>query len=158
MKLREILGAKSDRVYSIHPEATLDEVVREMVRYRIGALMVFERRPGKRRPRVLGIITERDVLRAQAARARFEQTRVAEAMSAELVTAAPDDEIETAMRLMTYRRVRHLPVLEGERLLGVVSIGDVVKAQRDTLVMENHYMQGYIQGEVADIDEALRHH
>jgi CBS domain-containing protein len=67
-------------------------------------------------------------------------------MTRDLITAGPDDDITVAMGLMTKHRVRHLPVLEGGRLYGMLSIGDVVKAQHDELEKENHHMRTYIQG------------
>jgi CBS domain-containing protein len=70
--------------------------------------------------------------------------RVAEAMTANLVTGTPDDEVESVMGLMTSRRIRHLPILVEGRLAGIISIGDVVKAQHDRLIMENQFMQDYI--------------
>ena len=72
-------------------------------------------------------------------------------MARRLVTASPDDAIEDAMGLMTRRRVRHLPVVRDGRLHGIVSIGDVVKAQHDALVLENHYMRSYIRGEGGEV-------
>ena len=72
-------------------------------------------------------------------------------MSTNLVTAAPADRVEEAMRLMTEHRVRHLPIIEDGQLVGVISIGDVVKAQYDQLVAENHHMRSYILGEGADV-------
>ena len=96
---------------------------------------------------VVGIITERDILKAQAAnRVPLEQLSVARFMTAKLISARPDDDITVAMGLMTTHRIRHLPVMEGHHLHGLVSIGDVVKAQHDELVMENHHMRSYIQG------------
>ena len=123
-------------------------MIEQLVRYNIGSLIVCEPDLGKgSEPRVLGIITERDILRVRATRhAPLEQVRVAAVMSTELVTASPENHIEHAMELMTQRRVRHLPVLSQGRLVGIVSIGDVVKAQHDALVNENHFMKSYIEG------------
>jgi signal-transduction protein with cAMP-binding, CBS, and nucleotidyltransferase domain len=96
---------------------------------------------------ILGIITERDILRAVAARrAPLEELRVSSCMSRDLITAQANDDITVAMRLMTTHRVRHLPVVEGETLYGIVSIGDIVKAHHDELEVENGLMLTYIQG------------
>ena len=70
---------------------------------------------------------------------------VTDAMSRDPVTGSPSDTVEDTMGLMTERRVRHLPIVDDGRLLGIISIGDVVKAQHDNLTLENHYLKSYIQ-------------
>lgn len=143
MRLRDILDQKSHVVRTISSQATCDDVVTDLVRFNIGSLIVRDSAEGP----VLGIITERDVLKAQAAnRVPLTQLPIAKFMTKNLVTARPDDDITVAMGLMTAHRVRHLPVLEGGQLYGMLSIGDVVKAQHDELEMENHHMRSYIQG------------
>lgn len=143
MRLREILDQKSHEVRTISSQASCDDVVTELVRFNIGSLIVRDAPGGP----VLGIITERDILKAQAAnRVPLTQLPVAKFMSSTLVTARPDDDITIAMGLMTTHRIRHLPVIDDDQLHGLVSIGDVVKAQHDELMMENHHMRSYIQG------------
>jgi CBS domain-containing protein len=96
---------------------------------------------------MLGIITERDILRACAARrGPLESTRVSDVMTTNVVTGSPCDSVEDTMGLMTEHRIRHLPVLENDKLVGIVSIGDIVKAQHDALTMENHYLKSYLHG------------
>ncbi len=143
MRLRDILEQKSQVVRTISSQSSCDEVVTELVRFNIGSLIVRDAPDGP----VLGIITERDLLKAQAAnRVPLDELPVAKFMTSVLISARPDDDITVAMRLMTTHRIRHLPVIEHDRLFGLVSIGDVVKAQHDELVMENHHMRSYIQG------------
>lgn len=143
MRLREILDQKSHEVRTISSRASCDDVVTELVRFNIGSLIVRDTPNGP----VLGIITERDVLKAQAAnRVPLQQLPVAKFMTSVLISARPDDDITVAMGLMTAHRIRHLPVMADDRLHGLVSIGDVVKAQHDELMMENHHMRSYIQG------------
>jgi CBS domain-containing protein len=143
MRLRNILDQKSYNVREISSRATLDDVVSELVRFNIGSLIVRDAPGGP----VLGIITERDILKGLAAnRVPLTQLTVAKFMTSTLIYARPDDDITEAMRLMTTHRVRHLPVIENDQLHGLVSIGDIVKAQHDQLVMENHHMLSYIQG------------
>jgi CBS domain-containing protein len=143
MRLRDVLERKSSDVRSISSQATCDDVVTELVRYNIGSLIVRDKPGGP----ILGIITERDILKAQAAnRVPLTELPVAKFMSSALVTAGPDDDISVAMGLMTTHRIRHLPVIQDGRLHGLVSIGDIVKAQHDELEMENHHMRSYIQG------------
>ncbi len=143
MRLRDILDQKSHEVRTISSQATCDDVVTELVRCNIGSLIVRDSPEGP----VLGIITERDVMKAQAAnRVPLAQLPVVKFMTGTLISARPDDDITVAMGLMTTHRIRHLPVMENDQLRGLVSIGDVVKAQHDELVMENHHMRTYIQG------------
>lgn len=146
MKIKDILRAKGSRVFTISTEATLQDVVTELVANRVGALVVVGSGKEKNKP-VVGIITERDILRACVVGSRpLGEVNVAEAMSAPPVTGTLEDEIEDVMSLMTVRRIRHLPVLEDEQLVGLVSIGDLVKAQLDRLALENRYLKDYIGG------------
>jgi CBS domain-containing protein len=95
---------------------------------------------------VVGIITERDLLHAQVEdRGPFSLVKVGEVMTTTLITASPTDSVEQIMGLMTTNRVRHLPVLDQGRLVGIISIGDVVKAQLERLAMENRFLKDYIQ-------------
>ncbi len=150
MLLQEILRHKGVVVHSIRPDATLDDVAQTLVRHNCGSLIVSEVDSSTI---MLGIITERDLLRACAARrVPLEQLHVREHMSTNVTTAAPADSVEDTMGLMTELRIRHLPVVEDGRLVGIVSIGDIVKAQHDSLTMENHYLKTYIHG---DEDSAL---
>lgn len=120
--IRQLLRRKGHHVWSIRPGATVYEAIEQMATRRIGALLVMERN------RVLGIITERDYARKCILEGRASQrTFVHEIMDGELVWAAPDMAVEECMALMTERRVRHMPVHEGEDLHGLVSIGDLVK-------------------------------
>ena len=149
MLLREILHAKgSAKVHTIHPSASCDDAVAELVRHNIGSLLVRDSPSGP----VLGIVTERDILRAQAAhREPLDRLCVGVVMSTDLITAAGNDHITVAMRLMTIHRVRHLPVIHGDELIGILSIGDIVKTHHDQLEQENHYMRSYIQGEGGEV-------
>jgi CBS domain-containing protein len=144
MKVQEILSVKGSTVHSISPEANLQDVVRTLVEHGIGSLVVC--RPGAAgKDEPAGIVTERDILHACVGGSRpLAEVRVSEVMSTALVTGTPDDEVELVMGLMTTRRIRHLPVLSEGRLAGIISIGDVVKAQHDWLAMENRFMKDYI--------------
>ena len=143
MKLQDILSVKGNTVRSISPEATLQDVVSALIEHRIGSLVVC-RSDAAGKEELAGIITERDILYACAGSKPLDEVKVVEVMSTTLVTGTPDDEVEQVMGLMTTRRIRHLPVLSEGRLAGIISIGDVVKAQHDQLAIENRFMKDYI--------------
>jgi len=145
MTLRDILHVKGNAVYTIGASATLEDVVQRLVEHNCGSLVVVESADASR-PRVVGIITERDILRACAAgQGPLAQLSVAETMTKDLIAGNLDDSIEQVMDVMTERRVRHLPVMAEGQLLGLVSIGDVVKARQRQTEFENHYLKSYIQ-------------
>jgi CBS domain-containing protein len=141
MQVREILSEKGSTVYTCSPNDSLADVVDLLVGYNCGSLVVSEN------GEMVGIITERDILRACAmTRQSLEVLSVRDRMTRCPVTATPDDEIADTMGAMTEHRIRHLPVVDGGRLAGVVSIGDVVKAQHNELCRENYYLKSYILG------------
>ena len=139
MTLRSILQSKGHEVYTTTPETKLSEVVKKLVHHQCGSLLVCDG------DRLVGIITERDLLRVSATDGQdLESTPVSEVMTGNLVTATPDDSINQTMGLLTEQRIRHLPILEDDKLVGLISIGDVVKAQYAELTIENHYLKNYI--------------
>src|SRR5947209_4108116 len=140
MLVRDILSDKGQVVHSCGPDDTLADVAHLMVGHNIGSLVV------KHNDDMVGIITERDILRACAAtRGPLDCLKVADRMTRCPVVASPNDEVADIMCIMTERRIRHVPVVERGRLVGLVSIGDSVKAQHDELCRENHYLKSYIQ-------------
>jgi len=140
MILSEILQAKGRHIYTIVAHASLADVVDRLVEYNVGSLVVCDDDG-----RLAGIVTERDILRACAARRGLEDNIVEKNMTTDVITASPRDNVETVMGLMTEHRIRHLPILEDDRLVGIISIGDIVKAQHEELTRENHYLMCYIQ-------------
>lgn len=141
MKIRDLLRGKGTAVVTIRPEATIHDAMTMLVNRRIGSLVVLDAQG-----RVMGIITERDILRECAARSdQVKHTRVQEVMTTNLIIGVPDDEVGYVMGIMTHNRIRHLPIMVGERLEGIISIGDVVKAQLEETEFENRYLKDYIQ-------------
>jgi CBS domain-containing protein len=151
MNLGEILHAKGHAVHTITPDVTLDDVVQILVKHNCGSLVVCESsaraQAGDAVGRMVGIITERDILKACAAnRGTLANLRVADVMTQDVTIGSPCDSVEQTMGLMTDMRIRHLPVVEDGQLVGLISIGDVVKMQHDRLTMENHYLKSYLHG------------
>ena len=139
MKLHDILTVKGSDVFTICPEATLAEVIAKLVRCNCGSLVVWNG------DRMVGIITERDILKAcDVYGTRLTDVSVRESMTSNVTTGSPDDEVGYIMGLMTQKRIRHLPILKEGHLSGMISIGDIVKAQHSQLSMENHYLKEYI--------------
>jgi CBS domain-containing protein len=140
MTLQQILHAKGRQVFSISPDKTLQDVVDMLVDRNCGSLLVCDG------PRMVGIITERDILRACAEQNEpLSSIPVEVRMTRNVVTCSPDEDVETVMGLMTEHRVRHMPLVDSDKLVGLISIGDIVKAQHDHLCLENHYLKSYIQ-------------
>ena len=141
MTVREILRRKRIGVVTISPEATVLDAMRLLVRHNIGAVVVM------RGDVIEGILTERDLLRAGAERPRgFFKASVQELMTKEVITAPEGVDLVDVMDLMTERRIRHLPITDGECLCGIVSIGDVVNTLRQNTQTENAYLHAYITG------------
>lgn len=140
MFVKEILHEKGYDVHTIENNVTLMEVVDELVDRKCGSLVVVDS-AGK----MIGIVTERDILRACAERhTPLAETSLDEAVIRNLVTAQLTDKVGDLMGVMTERRIRHLPVVEDDELVGLVSIGDVVKAQHAELRVENQFLKEYI--------------
>ena len=140
MLVRDVLAKKGNRVHTCTPDETLADVADALVDHNIGSLIVMEN------DEMIGIITERDILRACAGtKGPLEFLKVRERMTRLLVVASPEDAVADVMCTMTERRIRHVPVVADGKLAGIISIGDTVKAQHDELCRENHYLKSYIQ-------------
>lgn len=138
-RLAEILEDKGGEVLQIDGDASVFEAVERMVERNVGSLLVTE--AGE----ITGIVTERDYLRRVTLEGREErETPVREIMSSPLIVVTPDTTIDECMALMTDRRIRHLPVVDDGSVVGVVSIGDLVKFQSRQQTFEIQYLTHYI--------------
>lgn len=124
MKLESILATKGQQVFTTRPSAPLSDAVRELATNNIGALVVLDERD-----QPAGILSERDLIRALAKDPAALQGTVAELMVTDIVTGSPGDDANAVLRSMTNRRFRHLPVVQDGTLAGMITIGDLVKAQ-----------------------------
>ena len=139
--VKDILRAKGSKIYSISPDATVYEALNRMADKNVGAMLVFEGND------LVGLISERDYSRKTILKGRFsKQTAVREIMTTEAVTVHPDDDIEACMELFTDKHVRHLPVIEKKKVVGIVSIGDIVKSVIDYKDFIIEEMENYIKG------------
>jgi len=141
MTIAAILNNKGHDVLRIGPEASLNDAARLLAERRIGCLPVVE---GEK---VVGIFSERDLVRSIGnGGAAVLDRAVGDLMTSPAVTITPDVAVISALSLMTQRRIRHLPVIEGGRMIGFVSIGDLVKYRIDKIEAEAAAMRDYIQG------------
>jgi CBS domain-containing protein len=140
-----ILRGKGAAIHSIAPETTVYDAIQTMADRNIGALLVMSEE------RLVGIISERDYTRKIALKGKqSKQTPVSEIMLSPVISVAEDASVEECMELMTQHRIRHLPVLDGERVVGVVSIGDlinwIIKTQREVLNSMEDFISGKYPG------------
>jgi CBS domain-containing protein len=126
MNIASILATKGDKVVTVRAEQTIREALGVLAQHNIGALVVVD---DAMRP--IGILSERDIVRAAARDEKVFPLLVSQLMTRDLVLGAPGDDLGAVGETMVRRRIRHLPVVDGGKLVGMVSIGDVVKAQRD---------------------------
>jgi CBS domain-containing protein len=132
----QLLQSKGDQIWTIGPQATVFDALKLMAEKEIGALIVVE--AGK----VVGIFSERDYARKVILEGRSSKdTLVDKIMTRQVISVNPETTVEVCMGLMTDRRIRHLPVIEDDRLIGVVSIGDIVKA----VVAEQRYLISHLE-------------
>jgi len=141
MKVNDILEAKGRDVFSIEPDSTLKDAINLIINNKIGALLVMEKKD------FVGIISERDLIR------EFHKSggdalgkKVVEVMTTKIVVGILEDDIEEVEALMTQNRFRHLPIMHKGEVVGVISIGDVVKMLAANRETENRYLKDYIEG------------
>jgi CBS domain-containing protein len=137
--VRQLLDRKDRVIYSVEPGTAVLEAIRAMAAHHVGALLVMQGET------LSGIVSERDYARKVILLGRASaDTPVRDIMSSPVITVSPDTTVQTCMELMTDRRVRHLPVIEGTRVVGMVSIGDLVKAviaeQQQQIEQLEHYI------------------
>ena len=132
MKISDILSHKGSEIVAILPSETLAAAAKKLAQHRIGGLVVRDRLG-----RLVGMLSERDIVGAMAqhGEAALAMT-VDDAMTPDVVTCRPSDTVREIMALITVRRIRHIPVCEGDKLLGIVSIGDVLKSRLDEKELE----------------------
>ncbi len=139
--VRGILKSKGSQVWSLDAEATVYQAIALMAEKGIGALLVVSE--GK----LVGILSERDYARKVILKGKSSKaTPVREIMSSPVITVTPEHTVAECMKIITTHRIRHLPVLEGEQLVGVVSIGDLVNSIISTQAATIHQLSSYISG------------
>jgi CBS domain-containing protein len=141
MIVASILRSKGHEIHGIEADASVEEAIRELARHGVGALVVTADVDP-----LFGVIFERDIVRGLAEEGAGLLSRpVAQVMTRDVTTCAPTDSIDKIMAIMTGRRQRHVPIVDGDQLCGIVSIGDVVKARLDDLELEARMLHDYIQ-------------
>jgi CBS domain-containing protein len=141
MHISEVLHSKGSDVVTVSPETTVRDLVALLADKNIGAVLVStDDTP------VAGIVSERDVVRGLAAGADVLDRAVSDIMTSSVETAAPEQSVHELARLMTVRRIRHVPVLVEGAVVGIVSIGDVVKSRIDELEFERDQLESYVSG------------
>jgi CBS domain-containing protein len=139
--VQDILRIKGPQVWSISPETTVIEALQILAEKQIGALLVLQNDD------IVGVVSERDFVRGIALEKFCELERpVSEVMTCDVVTISPQDNIEDCMQVMTEEHIRHLPVVDDGKLIGLVSIGDVVKAMITSREFTIEQLQKFIEG------------
>ena len=137
--VRHLLEAKAPEIFAVRPDAPVLDAVRQMAEKHVGALLVMEG------GQLVGIVSERDYARKVVLQGRSSSdTPVRDIMTSKLVTVGPTDTTDHCMQVVTERRIRHLPVVDGDVVMGVVSIGDLVKAVIEDQQLELAQLQRYI--------------
>lgn len=141
MKVKDLLSKKSSTIRSTPSSAKLIDAIHSLNEHNVGALLAID---GEK---LTGIISERDVLHAVAKHgSKIDALKVEDVMTKELITCSEDETIDNVMGIMTVNRIRHLPIVEKEKLIGIISIGDVVKAQLQKTKAEADDLKDYIHG------------
>lgn len=141
LQVKHLLADKGDRVFAIAPDEPVLVAIRMMAEHYVGALLVLEG------DTLAGIVSERDYARKVILKGRSSaETPVRDIMTSQVITVGPDDTTDTCMRICTERHVRHLPVVDSGKVVGVLSIGDLVKAVIDAQSREIEQLQRYIAG------------
>lgn len=140
MRIRDVVAAKNEqKVITVSPSATVRELLGLLAEHNVGALVVSGDGGV-----VDGIVSERDVVRRLHENTDLLQATVESIMTTDVRTCTPEDRLDDLMSLMTERRIRHVPVCEDDRLVGIVSIGDVVKHKIDALQFERDQLDSYV--------------
>lgn len=140
MLIAHVIRDKGPKVHTLRADATLRNAANELLQKKVGALVVLDEND-----RILGVFSERDLVREVAKNgAAALESSVGEAMSRDVITAGGHETVDECLSRMTDRRVRHLPVVEDVRLIGIVSIGDLVKHRIALVEAESAAMQAYI--------------
>lgn len=141
MNVRDVLAVKSGEIFSVSPDSPITEAIRLMVESDIGSLVVLDG-AGK----MIGIITERDMLRASHKYSGdLSQLKVSDLMKTRLIVSGPEDTVDYVRGIMTENHIRHLPVVDAETLLGVITFHDVAKACLNDARFENQLLKRYIK-------------
>ena len=140
LKVKDILKDKGLEVIAIDSGSTVDAAINKMIERNIGAILVMEDN------KCVGVFTERDVLKCWTKHNSLEKVAIKDVMSRDLLVIEPHDDLDYAMTIMTNKKIRHLPVIEDGRVVGLVSIRDVVKYHISNLEAEVHYLKDYIRG------------
>jgi CBS domain-containing protein len=127
MNIASLLAKKSGAPITIRPEQTVRDALALLAKHNIGALIVVNAASTP-----VGIVSERDIVREAARNEQVFARAMSEIMTRDVITGVPEDDLASVANVMTEKRIRHLPVVTGGKLIGIISIGDVVKAQRDT--------------------------
>ena len=142
MKVSDVLKGKGGRVVTIDAKATVAEAVARLVQNNIGSLPVVDEAG-----RLIGVLSERDVLRLMHNRGDgFSRDRIADVMTTDPVTCTPECDVDEVMGQMSERRIAKIPVVDGERLVGIVSVGDVIKVMYERVHAENSHLMSYLYG------------
>ena len=146
MKIRDILSIKGSRVWTIRASETIQEALHSLVTHKIGALLVTD----DHSENIIGILSERDIVHGSYGNSKnLREAHVYEWMTHDVVTCSPEDEVSAVMSVMTERRVRHVPIENDGHLLGLVSIGDVVKSTLEESQHQIQHLKEYVFGNFA---------
>lgn len=141
-KIKEVLKDKGPVVFRVQPSQTVYEAIQVMVNHNIGSVLVVTEDE-----RLVGILTERDILKQCVRRCdRLRTTLVESVMTTDLIIGLPEDRVDYILGVMTANMIRHIPILEDGKIMGIISIGDLVKSQLQDAQYENRYLKDYIMG------------
>ncbi|MBI5326384.1 MAG: CBS domain-containing protein [Ignavibacteriae bacterium] len=144
MKVRDILKTKGPEVFTIGEDKTLTDAISILVNNKIGVLLVLNKEA-----KIMGILSERDIVKESHKNPEgFSGSKVKDVMTKKVIVVEADDEIDYVETVMTENRIRHLPVVHNKVLVGLISIGDIVKVQLSSTRYDNKYLMDYISGSV----------
>lgn len=142
MQVKDILQGKKRGVVTTTVETTIGEAMGILIHHGISCLPILDKSN-----QLIGIVSDKDIFRtAHAKDGDFKAVPVGDIMTTNLIIGVPDDDMRYIAGLMTENRIRHIPILDGNQLQGMISVGDLVKTQMDDMKIENRYLKQYIEG------------